>query len=44
MYFIFAAMHDLQINPQMTTLYYTGTVAYDNQELLFSYFKGVEAI
>ncbi len=44
LYFIFAAMHDLQINPQMTTLYYTGTVAYDNQELLFSYFKGVEVL
>jgi hypothetical protein len=44
LYFIFAAMHDLQVNPQMTTLYYKGDIAYDNQELLFSYFKGVEQL
>ena len=44
LYFIFAALHDFQINPRMTTLYYKGEVAYENQELLFSYFKGVERI
>lgn len=44
LYFIFAALHDFQINPRMTTLYYKGDVAYENQELLFSYFKGVERI
>jgi hypothetical protein len=44
LYFIFAALHDLQINPQMTTLYYSGELAYENRELLFSYFKGVEAL
>ena len=44
LYFIFAALNDFQINPRMTTLYYKGEVAYENQELLFSYFKGVERI
>jgi hypothetical protein len=44
LYFIFAAMNDFQINPRMTTLYYKGDVAYENQELLFSYFKGVERL
>ena len=44
LYFIFAALHDFQINPQMTTLYYVGNLAYENRELMFSYFKGVEAL
>jgi hypothetical protein len=44
MYFIFAAMNDFQINPRMTTLYYKGDIAYENQEILFSYFKGVERL
>ncbi|MBO7372283.1 MAG: DUF3822 family protein [Bacteroidales bacterium] len=44
LYFIFAALNDFQINPRMTTLYYKGDLAYDNQELLFSYFKGVERL
>lgn len=44
LYFIFAALRDFQINPQLTTLYYSGDMAYENQELLFSYFKGVEPI
>lgn len=44
LYFIFAALHDFQINPQMTVLYYVGDLAYENRELMFSYFKGVEAL
>ena len=44
LYFIFAAMHDLQVNPQMTTLYYLGGLDYENQEMMFSYFKGVEPL
>lgn len=44
MYFIFAALNDFQVNPRMTTLYYKGEVSYEDQELLFSYFKGVERI
>ena len=44
LYFIFAALHDFQINPQMTALYYIGDLAYENRELMFSYFKGVEAL
>jgi len=44
LYFIFAALNEFQINPRMTTLYYTGEISYENQELLFSYFKGVERL
>ena len=44
LYFIFAAMHDLQINPQMSVLYHTGTLDEDRLELMNSYFKGVEKL
>ena len=44
LYYIFAVLHDFQINPRMTTLYYKGDLAYENMELLFSYFKGVEPL
>ena len=44
LYYIFAAMRDFQINPQMTTLYYKGEIGYESQEVLFSYFKGVERL
>ena len=44
LYYIFAALHDFQINPQMTTLYHRGDIDYENRELLFSYFKGVEPV
>ena len=44
LYYIFAAMRDFQINPQMTTLYYMGEIGYENQEVIFSYFKGAERL
>ena len=44
LYYIFAALHEFQINPQMTTLYYKGELAYENMETMFSYFKGVEPV
>ncbi|MBQ7222615.1 MAG: DUF3822 family protein [Bacteroidales bacterium] len=44
MYFIFAALKEFQINPEMTTLYHRGELAYEQKELLFRYFLGVEKI
>ena len=43
-YFIFAALKEHQINPEMTTIYYKGELPYEHQESLFRYFKGVEQL
>ncbi|MBP5210784.1 MAG: DUF3822 family protein [Bacteroidales bacterium] len=44
LYFIFAALKEFQINPEMTTFYHFGELAYEQKELLFRYFLGVEEI
>jgi len=44
LYYVFASMKDFQINPQLTTAYFKGELAYEQQEVLFSYFKAVESL
>ncbi|MCF0177935.1 MAG: DUF3822 family protein [Bacteroidales bacterium] len=43
-YFIFAALQKFQINPEMTTVYHRGELAYEQKEQLFRYFLGVEEL
>ena len=43
-YFVFAALKEFSMNPEVTTLYYSGSLSYEEKESLFNYFQGVESI
>jgi len=43
-YFIFAAIKQFQINPEVTTLFFLGETPMEIRDDLFRYFKGVELI
>ena len=43
-YFIFLAMKKLQLNPEMSTVYFRTPLAEDDEMSLYRYFKSVEQI
>ena len=43
-YYIFAALKEFQINPEMTTIYHLGEFVYEQKEILYRYFLGIEKI
>lgn len=43
-YFIFAALKQFQINPEVTVVYFHGTVPFEMQNDLFRYCKGAEKL
>lgn len=43
-YFIFAAMKQFQINPEVTTVYFSGDAPFEMKNDMFRYCKGVERL
>ncbi len=43
-YFIFAALKEFQVNPEVTVVYFAGNIEYEQRAALFRYFKGVESV
>lgn len=43
-YFIFLSLKNLQLNPQLSTLYYVGGLAQEHAISLYNYFKNVEVL
>lgn len=43
-YFIFLALKNLQLNPQLSTLYFMGDVKPEDSLSMYSYFKNVEVL
>ena len=44
MYFIFSALKQFQINPEVTTIYFRENLGHDQEMLLYRYFSGVEIL
>ena len=44
LYFIFSALKQFQINPEVTTIYFRENLGHDQEMLLYRYFSGVEIL
>lgn len=43
-YFIFMSLKSLQLNPQLSTIYFMGDIAPEHSASLYNYFKNVEVL
>lgn len=44
MYFIFSALKQFQINPEVTTIYFRNSLTHEQEMLVYRYFSGLEII